>query len=164
MELVDLIRKYLENTYRYLGIRNRSEKEIRDYLLRKKAEPEVIEAIVKRLKNQKFLDDEVFARGWIISRARSRPKGKSALKFELQQKGIAKDIIEKVLSEVNEDIPDELTQAKNLIGRQIEKIKDVPRQEIYNKVGSFLARRGFSWETIKKAIDDVLAKELHKTD
>jgi len=35
----------------------------------------------------------------------------------------------------------------------MEKLQDAPRQEIYNKVGSFLARRGFDWGTIKKAID-----------
>lgn len=153
MNLEEKRKKYLENTYRYLAIRNRSEKEIRDYLTRKKAEPEIIENIVELLYKQKFLDDEVFARGWITQRARFRPKGKSALKFELQQKGISKELIEKILEEDNEDRPDELTQAKNLIVRRIEKVKDLPRQEIYAKVGGFLARRGFSWDTIKKAID-----------
>jgi regulatory protein len=156
MDLVERIKKYLELCYRYLAIRNRSEKEIRDYLIRKKAADEIIDEIITRLKKQKFLDDEVFARGWIISRARFRPKGKSAIKFELLKKGVAKEIIEKVMSEKIEDLPDELTQAKNLIGRRIEKLKDAPRQEIYNKVGSFLARRGFNWETIKKAIDSLL--------
>ncbi|HZE87281.1 MAG TPA: regulatory protein RecX [Methylomirabilota bacterium] len=156
LSLSDTAKKYLENVYRYLAIRNRSEKEIRDYLTKKKAEPEIIDTIVDRLKKQKFLDDEVFARGWVTQRARFRPKGKSALKFELLQKGITKELIEKILAEENEDRPDELTQAKNLIGRRIEKLKDAPRQEIYNKVGSFLARRGFNWDTIKKAIDSYI--------
>jgi regulatory protein len=151
-------KKYLENVYRYLAIRNRSEKEIRDYLVKKKAEPEVIENIIELLYKQKFLDDETFARGWITQRARFRPKGKSALKFELSQKGISKELIEKILAEENEDRPDELTQAKNLIGRRVEKLKDAPRQEIYTKVGGFLARRGFDWDTIKKAIDSYFTK------
>jgi len=170
MDLADQIKKYLENTYRYLGIRNRSEKEIRDYLSKKlarsqstsggKAAGEIIEHIVELLKKQKFLDDEVFARGWVSSRARFRPKGKSALKFELQQKGISKELIEKILAEVNEELPDELTQAKNLIERRIEKVKDLPRQEIYAKVGGFLARRGFSWEITKRSIDEVLKNKV----
>jgi len=159
MDFSEKSKKYLENTYRYLSIRNRSEKEIREYLSKKNAEPEIIEHIVELLKKQKFLDDEVFARGWVTSRARFRPKGKSALKFELLQKGISKELIEKILGEENEDRPDELTQAKNLIGRRMEKLKDAPRQEIYNKVGAFLARRGFGWETIKKAIDQSLVSQ-----
>ncbi len=157
MDFSEKSKKYLENTYRYLSIRNRSEKEIRDYLNTKNAEPEIVEHIVELLKKQKFLDDEVFARGWVTSRARLRPKGKSALKFELLQKGISKELIEKILHEENEDRPDELTQAKNLIGRRMEKLQDAPRQEIYNKVGSFLARRGFDWGTIKKAIDQAFS-------
>jgi len=156
MDLSERIKKYLENVYRYLAIRNRSEKEIRDYLTKKKAELEIITLIIEKLKKQKFLDDEKFARSWILSRARFRPKGKSALKFELLQKGISKEIIEKVLQEKIEDMPDELTQAKRLIERRIEKLKDKPKQEIYQKVGGFLARRGFDWNTIKKAIDSLL--------
>lgn len=154
MELSDQIKKYLENTYRYLAIRNRSEKEICDYLVKKKATPEIIDHIVLLLKEQKFLNDETFARSWIAQRARFRPKGKKFLKFELQQKGIAKEIIEQVLQEEHEDLPDELTQAKRLIERRMEKMKGKPRQEIYSKVGAFLARRGFTWDIIKKAIDE----------
>lgn len=157
MELSDQIKKYLENTYRFLTIRNRSEKEIRDYLIKKKATAEIIEHIVSLLKEQKFLNDETFARSWVAQRARFRPKGKQFLKFELQQKGVAKDIIEQVLSEEQEDLPDELMQAKRLIEKRMEKMQGKPRQEIYNKVGAFLARRGFNWDIIKKAIDSFLA-------
>lgn len=153
MDLDERVKKYLELCYRYLGIRNRSEKEIRDYLSKKKADHEIIEVIVEKLTKQKFLDDEVFARGWVNQRARLRPKGKNALKFELSQKGIAKELIETILAEENEDRPDELTQAKNLIVSRMEKLKGAPRQEIYQKVGGFLARRGYNWDTIKKAID-----------
>lgn len=160
MDLKDQIRKYLENTYRYLSIRNRSEKEVFDYLTKKKATPDIITHIIELLKKQKFLDDEVFARGWIVNRARFRPKGKSALKFELQQKGIAKEIIDRILNEVNEELPDQLTQAQKLIGKRIEKLKDASRQEIYSKVGGFLARRGFSWEIIKRSIDEVLKDKV----
>ena len=157
---MDHFEKYLALGYRYLTIRNRSEKEIRDYFIKKKVAPVVIEKLVATLYEQKFLNDETFARSWITSRARFRPKGKVALRIELAQKGISKDIIEQVMSEENEELPDELTQAKSLIERRIVKVKDLPRQEMYQKVGGFLARRGFSWEISKKAIDSSLA-QLH---
>ena len=150
------LKKYLENCYRYLAIRNRSEKEIRDYLIKKKAELEIIDSIIELLKKQKFLNDEEFARGWVRQRAQFRPKGKTALKYELKLKGITPDIIEKVLAEEQEDVPDQLSQAKRLIEKRVQKLKGAPRQEIYNKVGAFLARRGFDWDTIKKAIDSYL--------
>lgn len=159
LENSEQFEKYIGLVYRYLGIRNRSEKEIRDYLVKKKAPEEMIERIVAQLYEYKFLNDETFARSWVRSRARFKPKGKRVLAIELKQKGISRELIEKVLSEEDEELPDELTQAKNLIGKRIEKLRDAPRQEMYNKVGAFLARRGYGWEVIKKAIDEVLAEK-----
>ena len=67
-------------------------------------------------------------------------------------------LIQKVLNEPSDDIPDEMVQAKQLIIKRIEKLKNEPRQVIYQKVGAFLARRGFSWEITKKAIDQTIAE------
>ena len=159
MDLQHRIEKYFSLVYRYLTIRNRSEKEIRDYLQKKNADTDIIDAIVQKLYEQKFLDDEAFARGWIRSRAMFRPRGKRMLQMELQQKGIHKEIIEKVLNEENEDVPDELTQAKNIIGKRVAKLQGEPRHVIYQKVGAFLGRRGYGWDIIKKAIDQTIQNE-----
>ena len=156
MDLQEQFENYLNLAYRYLTIRNRSEKEIRDYLTKKNAAEEVIEKIITSLKEKKFLNDEVFARAWILNRARLKPKGEMLLKMELRQKGIAEDIIAKVLSEVQEEIPDELAQAKSLIIKKMERLKGATKEEMYSKVGGFLSRRGFRWEIVKKAIDDSL--------
>lgn len=150
--------KYLNLSYRFLSIRNRSEKEIRDYLTKKKAPDVIIEKIITSLKEHKFLNDEAFARSWVLNRARLKPKGKVLLKIELRQKGIKDDLIQKVLSEVQEEIPDELEQAKSLILKKMERMQDATRDEIYSKVGGFLSRRGFSWEIVKKAIDAELSR------
>jgi len=156
MDLQEQFEKYLNLSYRYLTIRNRSEKEIRDYLTKKNAAVEVIEKIIASLREKKFLNDEAFARSWVLNRARLKPKGEAFLKFELRQKGIAQEIIEKVLREVQEEIPDEVEQAKSLIARRMERMKNASRDEIYQKVGSFLARRGYTWSVVKKAIDEAL--------
>lgn len=157
---MDYYEKYLNLAYYYLSIRNRSEKEMQAYLSKKKATPEIIEKIISSLKEKKFLNDEMFAKSWILSRARLKPKGKALLKIELKQKGVANDVIIKVLAEVQEEIPDELVQAKRLITKKMERMLGKPREEIYAKVGGFLARRGFNWDIIKKAIDDSLGNRV----
>lgn len=153
MDLQALFEKYLTLSYRYLSIRNRSETEIREYLGKKNAAQEIIDKIVTRLKEKKFLNDEEFARSFVLNRARLKPKGKTLLILELRQKGIAEDLIKKVLDEVRGEIPDELSQAKSLIIKKMQKMVGMPKQEIYQKVGGFLARRGYSWDVVKKAID-----------
>ncbi len=153
MDLQALFEKYLTLSYRYLSIRNRSETEIREYLGKKNAAQEIIDKIVTRLKEKKFLNDEEFARSFVLNRARLKPKGKKLLTLELRQKGIAEELIKKVLDEVRGEIPDELSQAKSLIVKKMQKMVGMPKQEIYQKVGGFLARRGYSWDVVKKAID-----------
>lgn len=151
------LQKYLDLAYRYLMIRNRSEKELRDYLGGKNIPQEIIDTIIRKLYEQKFLDDEKFARSWILFRARLKPKGRYALQMELRQKGISQEIIEKVFSETDDELPDEVTQAKGLIASRIKRLEGESRQVIYQKVGAFLGRRGYSWEVAKKAIDSYLS-------
>ncbi len=133
---------------------------MRDYLIRKNAPEDVIEKIVDSLKEKKFLNDEAFARSWVLNRARLKPKGKALIKIELRQKGIAEEIISNVLSEIGEEIPDELAQAKVLIIKRMERMAGKPRKEIYQKVGGFLSRQGFGWEIVKKAIDESLTENV----
>jgi len=148
--------KYLNLSYHFLSIRNRSEKEMRDFLTRKNAAVEIIEDVIKHLKEHNFLNDETFARSFVLSQVRLKPKGSVLLKIELRQKGIADAIIQNVLAEVQEEIPDELSQAKSLIAKKMERMKGASRNEIYSKIGGFLSRRGFSWNIVKKAIDETL--------
>ena len=50
---------------KYLSFRNRSIKEVYDYLLRKNFIDETINSVLKRLVDLKFLNDEEFAKSWI---------------------------------------------------------------------------------------------------
>ena len=49
-----------------------------------------------------YLDDESFARAWVESRDRARPRGELALRRELAQKGVGREIVERVLEERQE--------------------------------------------------------------
>ncbi|MFH1841099.1 MAG: regulatory protein RecX [Candidatus Shapirobacteria bacterium] len=121
-----------EKVTRFLSFRPRSEKEVADYLVRKKIP---LGPIIKKLKRLKLLDDREFARWFLEQRASFKPKGKMALKQELYQKGIARELVEELLAEV-----DEASEARKIM----EKKKLLPE-----KMMALLARRGFSWETIK---------------
>ncbi len=152
----DSLKHYFDLVYRFLTIRNRSEKEVRDYLQKKNIAEVLIEQIIAKLYDQKFLDDEQFATSFIASRARLKPKGKYALEMELRQKGIAEEIIQKVFFDMENELPSEQEQAQKLISNKIERVRGQSRQVIYQKIGAFLMRRGYSWDVAKKAIDNAL--------
>lgn len=158
---------------RFLSYRPRSEKEIRDKLLRKKAPKEIIEKIIEKLKEKKFINDEEFGRWWIENRLRFKPQGIRLTELELRNKGIDKELIDRIIHNSSirqaQDDPEntegsefiiqsDLEQAKKLVEKKIVRFKGLSRKEIYQKVGRFLAPKGFDWDTIKQSIDEVLLK------
>lgn len=138
----DRLQKLLDKIYRFLAIRPRSEKELFNYLKKKKALPAETEKIFNLLKQQNLLNDSAFAEWWIDQRATFRPKGKIALKAELKQKGISEEIINLALAEI-----DEFALAK----KALEKKTNLDKQKLIN----FLSYRGFSWGTIKKVLGSI---------
>jgi regulatory protein len=133
---------------RYLGFRPRSQVEVERYLKEKQYTPELIESIVQRLQQQQYLDDEAFARFWLESRERAKPKGAQALRYELRQKGLPGDIIDAVVSNLNED-----ESAWGAVEKKLYQWQNLDKQTFRQKVMAHLSRRGFSYEvTMQTAI------------
>jgi regulatory protein len=154
--------KFYTKALKYLALRPRSEKEVRDNLLKFKALEEQVNIIVELLKKQKFLDDVSFAKWWVEQRSNFRQKGWKIVELELKQKGISKEIIKNLESEMKngtlEGVKGELEQAKELVEKNIRKYQGLTRQELYQKLGGFLGRRGFNYDIVKACIDEVLEK------
>ncbi len=135
---------------KYLSFRARSTKEIKDYLLRKNFVERTIDAVIDKLNELKFLNDEEFAKLWIESRQKHKGKSKFVLKTELRIKGVNDEIIEPLLKEAQEDFE----TAKNLFDRKKEKMKGLSPGEFKKKIVAFLQRKGFSFEIINKLLKE----------
>ncbi|HEV2339541.1 MAG TPA: regulatory protein RecX [Patescibacteria group bacterium] len=142
---------------RYLRFRLRSIAEIQTYLVKKRIPQEEIEKTITQLLQQKFLDDKRFALSWVNARQHAKPKSMWLLKRELQQKGIAEDIMENVLTNPDEKI-DDAANAKTLLERKKEQFNNFSREVLCRRAGGYLGRRGFSANVIKEAIDAVFGK------
>lgn len=136
---------------RFLESRQRSVREVRRRLGQAGYPETLIEAAIDRLEELGYLDDEAFARSWVESRDRSRPRGERALRSELAQKGVAREIVDLVLAERRPDsdgsgdavAADERAAERLLAGRarSLARVTDprVRRQRAY----ALLARSGF---------------------
>lgn len=157
---MDSFEKFYNKSLRFLSFRPRSEKEIRDYLLkprirldkRKKISEEILDKIVARLKKQKFINDEEFTKWWIEQRLKLRPRAWRVIKMELARKGISQEISEPIIQSLEFRIQNDLELAKKLAEKRIKRYKDLSKREIYQKMGRFLASKGFNYETIKKVL------------
>lgn len=145
----DDAKKAVNMAIRYLGYRSRSEKEMKTYLQGKGFSEEIIHRTIEKLEGYGYMDDAAFAKSWVESRMAGNPMGKSMIKRELNNKGIDGDIIEEALSRVEDE--DEEEQAFKLALKYSRRYKDLPSREQFYKLGQALARRGFTWEVIRRA-------------
>jgi regulatory protein len=143
---------------RLLARRPRSVSEVRKNLTRKETPEPVIDSAIARLTQLGYLDDEAFARYWMENRDQFKPRGPRALRYELRQKGIARDIIEQVVSDV-----DPADAAYRAAQDRARRMRGSTRFDFENRVGGFLQRRGFSYGTARDAINRI-ADELAESD
>lgn len=164
--------KVYDKTLNFLSFRPRSEKEIRDYLEKKKVGGEVKKMVMKKLKRLGLLDDKKFALWWIEQRASFRPSGRRLLEQELRGKGVNQKIVKEALTQISQKEGEtrdaiacqfyssfERRLALKAAGKGLSRYQKLPPLKFRQKMGAFLARRGFSWEVIKEVIDEILKKE-----
>ena len=145
-------------TLRLLSFRPRSISEIRtrlkSYLNKKKFPAVYLDRLIDELQSLNFLNDLDFAKWWLDQRGRANIKGKSFIRQELLQKGIDREVIAEVLSELEpgEEFDKALQLAKKKFGSaQI-------RRDTEFKIGRYLTGRGFSYDIIRKVIDSLRQK------
>lgn len=163
--------KLMERMYRLFSIRQRSEKEVRDYFKIKRPsfggknlkfkikneEPVsdfVIEATIETLKRKGMVNDLEFAKAWAEARRKSKQKGIKAIKSELFQKGIDKEIIEEVLGQTTDETEQEL--AKQALEKKMRIWKNLPALDFKKKAFEFLMRRGFKYDVVKEVVEKAI--------
>jgi regulatory protein len=145
--------KALHAALRFLEARPRSTFEIRERLRRKEFADEAIEAAIERLDGLGLIDDAAFARAWVENRQSSRPRGTGALRDELRRKGIDRALAETVLSD-EALTGDEEQRAMSLARGVLRKYADAPNRAAFQRrLGGFLQRRGFGFDTIGPIIE-----------
>ena len=158
--------KLMERMYRIFSLRQRSEKEIRDYLRtlsfkrKLKGQEEIsnlaIDSLIDKLKKKEIISDEKFARAWVEARRKSKHKGERAIRQELLQKGINKEIIDLIFKDNTDYKEEELAQLT--LERKIKIWKSLPSLEFKKKAYDFLFRRGFDYNIIRSVVEKILKK------
>ena len=152
----ETLRKARESALRLISYRDRTESEIRKRLVGNDFPEEIVDNVIDQLFRMGFLDDEKFSRDWVKMRTLSRPMGRTRLAWELKAKGVEQLKVEEALEHVDENA--EYEMALSLVRKKAEK-SDTSDPSFRNKTVSFLQRRGFVWDVITKALDEVCSQE-----
>ncbi len=146
--------KFYNKALKFLSYRPRSEHEIRNKLTRKKAPQEIINKIIKKLKEYKFIDDKEFIKWWVEQRTNYKPRALRLIKMELGQKGIDKDLMDQVIDDLRLTI-DDLGSARKLIEKRLHKYKNLSIEEKFQKVARYLSSKGFNYDIIKEIFKEL---------
>ena len=149
----------LDAAARFLEARSRSVSEVRRRLGGAGYRADLVDGAIARLTELGMLDDEVFARAWVESRDRARPRGERAIREELRLKGIDRATVEVVLQDRREGplvdggdgpLDADGAAAERLIARHARALARIadPRQR-RQRAYALLARNGFDPETCR---------------
>jgi regulatory protein len=150
----DANEKAYQRALKFISLRLRSENEVLRHLRDHQIPEEIITGVIERLKRSGLVDDLRFAQTWVENRNDFRPRSQRALMNELRQKGISSEVIDQVIKESDDDV-----SAYQVAEKQSRKLKNLERPEFRRKLAGYLARRGFSYETITPVVDRVWAEQ-----
>lgn len=108
-------------------------------------------AVLDRLKELKYLDDEQYAQDFVAARIKFKPRGEFLLRRELKLKGISKELIGEIFRWGEEF--DELAVCLDALVRKERLWRDISAAKKREKAVRFLASRGFKPDAIYKVVN-----------
>ncbi len=145
----------MNRAVKLLAAKPRSVRELRERLLEKLwTSDEIVDAVIDKLKDYKYLDDEQFARDLAVSKLRQKPQGKRRLQQTMSQKKLDKETIDAAITEAFEKLPEDglidVAIAKRL------RVKGKPEtREDTKKFYDHLLRQGFGFDLIREKMASV---------
>ena len=130
----------------------RTRQELRRSLLARGFVSGAVEATLDRLADSGLVDDRRYAERAVEVSA-ARPVGVYAVRRKLRAKGVAEEDAEAALGALDDEQQAQAAQAaaRSLLRRYAQ----LPAREGRAKLSQALARRGFSWEAVRAAVDKV---------
>lgn len=135
--------KALAKAVKYIGSNLKTTKQVKDYLKKKDYNCHTIAYVLDKLAEYKYLDDENYARAYILTY--SNKYGRLKLKSQLQLKGVSEDIIDKYLDNVD-------SSSIENVAKKYMKNKEI-NYENCQKLSRFLYSRGYDFSDINSLVN-----------
>lgn len=121
----------------------------------------LVVAVLDRLKELEYLDDEQYAQDFVADRIKFKPRGEFLLRRELKLKGISKELIGEIFrdGDISEggisggEEFNELAVCLDALVRKERQWRDITINKKKEKAVRFLASRGFKPDAIYKVVN-----------
>lgn len=165
-ELNDILTADLElssyyDSIKYINIRIRSEKEIREYLKKKDVNETVINKTIKLLKDNKFINEELYLKAFINDKINLSQDGPLKIKRDLIKLGINEDDIDDYLSNISNDVWTD--RIDNIISKKVNNNSKYSSYNLKAKILMYLTNLGYYKEDIMSILNryDIIDKDIY---
>lgn len=148
-----------QRAFRLLGLRLHSKGELKNKLIQKSYEKNLVEDVLNELEQKKYLDDREFALQFAAEKSGNKKWSRKKIYSELIKKNIASDLIQEILDEViNEEL--NYKNAFAIAQRKMETLRSRNKDDkvVKEKLTVFLKMRGYGYSTIKNILGQLFTK------
>lgn len=116
-----------------------------------------IEKILKKLLEDKFIDENRYAGYYVRDKYKLNKWGRIKIEFSLKQKQIEQNIIDKAINEIDEEEYKEIF--RNELKKKRKSLKNEEKHKLRDKLLRFAQSRGYEAELTVSMVDELLFKE-----
>jgi len=146
--------KIFNNILKFCTYQERAESEVKEKLKKYKLSGIQTEKILKKLKEEKFIDNQRFARIYAGGKFRNNQWGKVKIRYELMRRSINENFIEEALELIDEYEYKQMI--RKLIRKKLTTVQEEDRFILRNKIAHYIFTKGFEselvWEMLNKEI------------
>ena len=142
----------VDTSVKYIDRRLRSINELRDYLKNKEEDTIIIEEVIDKLIDYKYLDDDRFTKAFIKDKLNFTNWGDYKIKNELKRLGVNEEIIYNNMTSIGDNIYYE--RINKIIDKDISTNKKYSGIKLKNKIYNHLLTLGYSKEKVISIINN----------
>ena len=142
----------MDTSVKYIDRRLRSINELRDYLKNKEEDTIIIEEVIDKLIDYKYLDDDRFTKAFIKDKLNFTNWGDYKIKNELKRLGVNEEIIYNNMINIDDNIYYE--RINKIIDKDISTNKKYNGIKLKNKIYNHLLTLGYSKEKVISIINN----------
>lgn len=152
------------DSIKYINIRIRSEKEIREYLKKKDISSEVIDKTIKLLYENNFLNEELYLKSFINDKINLSMDGPIKIKRDLINLGLDSNDIDSYLDNLDNSIW--IDKIDSIVSKKINNNAKYSSYNLKNKLLLYLVNLGYNREDVSSIISryDIIDNDIYKKE
>lgn len=148
---------YYNLAIKYISVKMRSRKEIKEYLLRQNADKDTIEEVISLLVKENYINDSSYSKAYVNDRILFSNDGPNKIRMKLNELGIVSSFIEDALTTFTPDIEKE--KISKIATKQVSINKNKSAFALKNKIIEYLYNLGYDKSIILEVINNIEIKD-----